>query len=94
MALASASKRSVAVNVTVNAGINLMGSKNAIVLGAATKGPQALASNDAESERSSPTRTEGSALGKKRGAEEPIESDQNVEKKVRIEGKSKEATGA
>lgn len=85
LALASVSKGNVAVNVTVNAGVNLMGSKNAIVLGAAAKGAQALASNDAESECISPTRTEGSGLGRKRGAEGPIERDGNVEKKVRFE---------
>ncbi len=84
VALASVPKGGVGVNVTVNAGVNLMGSKNAIVVGGGAKGAQASAKNDAESGCT----IEGSGMGRKRRAEEPIESYESAEKKVKLEEKS------
>jgi hypothetical protein len=84
-ALASVSQGSVAVNVIVNAGVNVIGSKNAIVAGAGAKGAQVLARGGAESGCTSSTGNGGLGVGRKRAAEEPVEGEGNAAKKVRVD---------
>ncbi len=79
-ALASVSQGGVAVNITVNAGVNVIGSKNAIVAGAGAKGAQVLTRGGAESGCTSPT-----GAGRKRAAEGPVEGEGNAAKKVRVD---------
>lgn len=79
-----------AVNVTVNAGVNVMGSKNVVVLGSPVKPAEALAGDHVVDGCTSSSRTEGSGPGRKRKAEDSVESEETAGKKAKLEGAEEE----
>jgi len=93
-ALAGLSREGGAINVSVNAGVNVMGSKNVIVLGSSANCAEALGRNGVGSGCTLPTGMEEGGSGRKRRAEDCVGSDERAGKKVKLEEGSKEGVGA